>query len=436
MSDTRNVILILGMHRSGTSAVTGVLAKLGAVAPRDPVPAAQFNRRGFWEPLSVVGFNDRLLSALGSRWQDWRRVDPLSLTASVMQTYKQQARAAFCESFGSEKLVALKDPRICRLVPFWIDVLTELGIQPRVVIPVRSPLEVALSLAERDGMPLTLALLLWLRHVLEAEYETRKLPRSIFSWNEFLTDWRQTSQKISGDIGISWPAISKRSSDEIDAFLSGDLKHQTVTDAELSRHPDVHKWILKSYDALLDLAQNQSSSGAFSALDDVRTEFDTSCALFEGAVAEYLGQIGCLKDQIEQARADTAKAKAETEKAEDEKVRANADTAKARAEAEKAEAKTLKATVETAKAKADTELARSELERNQAKLLTATRERELILTSTTWLMTKPLRGFGALVPYPARVWLRRILRLVWWCMTPWALSPRLQYLRSRHTPQS
>src|SRR5438552_705120 len=81
--------------------------------------------------------------------------------------------------FDDEPLAVLKDPRICRFVPFWLDVLGEIGAQPRIVIPVRSPLDVAESLKLRNGFSSSKSLLLWLRHTLDAEAETRKLSRSI-----------------------------------------------------------------------------------------------------------------------------------------------------------------------------------------------------------------------------------------------------------------
>jgi hypothetical protein len=85
-------------------------------------------------------------------------------------------------------LPVLKDPRICRFVPFWINVFKEIEAAPRFVIPIRSPLDVARSLRKREQMSLTNGLLLWLRHVFDAEVETRSAARSIFTWNEFLSD--------------------------------------------------------------------------------------------------------------------------------------------------------------------------------------------------------------------------------------------------------
>src|SRR4029077_1974458 len=84
------------------------------------------------------------------------------------------AKEIFEAEFANATLLILKDPRICRFVPFWLDVLKEMKVAPRIVIPLRSPLEVAHSLKKRNALSLTKGLLLWLRHVLDAEAQTRR----------------------------------------------------------------------------------------------------------------------------------------------------------------------------------------------------------------------------------------------------------------------
>ncbi len=70
--------------------------------------------------------------------------------------------------FGDSALFALKDPRVCKLLPFWIDVLRAFGAEPRIVTMVRSPTEVAASLARRNGLDTSYGEVLWLSYVLKA----------------------------------------------------------------------------------------------------------------------------------------------------------------------------------------------------------------------------------------------------------------------------
>src|SRR6185437_16639542 len=65
----RQALLVLGMHRSGTSALTRVLNLCGAALPRHNMAAAQSNRLGFWEPQRIVDTHDRFLKEAGTGWE-------------------------------------------------------------------------------------------------------------------------------------------------------------------------------------------------------------------------------------------------------------------------------------------------------------------------------------------------------------------------------
>jgi len=72
----RQAVLVLGMHRSGTSALAGVIARLGAALPKTQVRADLNNKRGYGESSELVQFHERLLASAGSGWRDWERFDP------------------------------------------------------------------------------------------------------------------------------------------------------------------------------------------------------------------------------------------------------------------------------------------------------------------------------------------------------------------------
>ena len=57
-SSTRTAVLVLGMHRSGTSSLAGTLVKLGGTAPLNLVPADPDNTRGFWKSWVLMALND------------------------------------------------------------------------------------------------------------------------------------------------------------------------------------------------------------------------------------------------------------------------------------------------------------------------------------------------------------------------------------------
>ena len=186
-----DVVLVLGMHRSGTSAVAGALTKLGGGLPKHLMAAHSSNPRGFFESVALMNFHDELLESAGSNWRDWRLFNPGWNQSPVVADFRRRAKELFIEEFRGSALPLLKDPRICRFVPFWLDVLNEMRTTPHVVMPIRSPLDVAQSLKNVHGLSLTHGLLLWLRHVLDAESQKRNVARSIFTWKDFRSGYKQ-----------------------------------------------------------------------------------------------------------------------------------------------------------------------------------------------------------------------------------------------------
>jgi hypothetical protein len=281
------VIIVLGMHRSGTSSVAGVLTKLGGAAPGTLIPPDSRNARGYFESIRFMHLHDELLASAGSCWHDWRKFNPAWHRSPTADAFKQRAKQIFEAEFGNATLPILKDPRICRFVPFWLDVLKEMNAAPRIVMLIRSPLEVAHSLKKRNALSVTKGLLLWLRHVLDAEAQTRSAVRSIFTWDQFLSDWQSVSDKISLDTGIAWPRLSDRSVLEVEQFLSSELVHNKTDHAELIAHSDVHEWTIGAYEALLELARNPSSNFASERLDGIREPFEQSSAMFGRVLIDY-----------------------------------------------------------------------------------------------------------------------------------------------------
>src|SRR5580704_15568953 len=136
----RHAILVLGMHRSGTSAVSGVISALGVVGPKTLASPNEWNPRGYFESPRIFAAHDELLVSIGSSWDDWRQLDPQWLQANAA-THRQTIKALFSDEFGSAPLIFVKDPRICRFVPFVSSILAELIYRPVAVLPVRNPVE-------------------------------------------------------------------------------------------------------------------------------------------------------------------------------------------------------------------------------------------------------------------------------------------------------
>jgi hypothetical protein len=119
----------------------------------------------------------------------------------------------------------MKDPRATVLMPFWRQVLDELEITARCVVPVRHPLAVAGSLKRRDGFHEAKSVLAWSAYMLAAEAYTRALPRAFVGYDALLADWRTEVARMEAAHGAPLPKLTEAAGRKIDAFLSPDLRH-------------------------------------------------------------------------------------------------------------------------------------------------------------------------------------------------------------------
>ena len=221
-----------------------------------------------------------MLAAGGSHWDDWREFDPERIDAAATVALRARAKSALSGEFGDASLAIIKDPRMCRLLPFWSAVFREAEWSVRPVLLLRSPLEVALSLNRRDDIALTRGCLIWLRHVLDAEAETRNMRRAVLNWNDFLADRRGALERLGVQLDLAWPRWSVTALAEIDEFVSADLKHQSASEEDLRVHPAVSDLVRDTNAAMIELAEDPSNARTWRKLDDARTRFEDAVAIF------------------------------------------------------------------------------------------------------------------------------------------------------------
>lgn len=178
-------LIVLGMHRSGTSVLARLLNMMGAYFGPEGIGtgANSENAKGFWERRDVRFLNDALLHAAGC---DWNRVLRFDLSAVPERT------AADLRAFAAKIVLEMdahrpwfiKDPRLCLLLPFWRSVLEA----PVCIHVVRHPDEVAASLGKRNGIPVEAGVALWEAYVRSAAEASRGLPDARVSHAELMAD--------------------------------------------------------------------------------------------------------------------------------------------------------------------------------------------------------------------------------------------------------
>ena len=460
----RVAVLVAGMHRSGTSALTRMLVGVGCDAPRTCMEADAHNALGYWESKVIVELNDAILASGGSSWDDWGPFNPAWRSSPAAAPFHARAVRALEREFGDSPLFVLKDPRICRLLTFWKESLEAFGATTRLVLPVRNPLEVAASLARRDLMEEPFGALLWLRNVLEAEADCRGDERTFIRYDDVLVNWEAAAERLARQLSITWPKRSALTALEIDENLPQKLKHQVRTDAEVSDGPGVAEWVKSTYAILARWTRDDVRKGDAARLDATKAALDEAEAVFrrplmlgvrarqrearlEGELAEHRQGMEALAADIKAKDSQLAEL-GETLAARDVRIDAlehevlgrdgrlreaaeRAGTlerevaardgrireAAARADALEQEVLRLKARIDAVEHEV---LARDERIREAAQhAKEQAKQLDALHTSTSWRITRPLRAIKRFVGAASQ---RRALR---WAMAPARLAWRL-----------
>jgi len=151
---SNNCLIVLGMHRSGTSCLTGTIEQygvnLGEVFTENP-----FNKKGNRESAAVQALNNDVLAANGGAWD-------LPVDVVKWDDDHRARREVILQALktGSDAWWGFKDPRVLLTLPFWLE-----GIDsPKFVGTYRHPYRVARSLNHRDRMPTENAYRLWMTY--------------------------------------------------------------------------------------------------------------------------------------------------------------------------------------------------------------------------------------------------------------------------------
>lgn len=156
-------ILVLGMHRSGTSLAARLLNMMGAYFAPEGVSngANAENPKGFWERRDVRNLNNMVLRAAGADWDELSRFSLDRVPVATLEQFKSEA-AQIIHQLDSHRPWFIKEPRLCVLAPLWLELLEF----PVCVFVYRSPLEVARSLQMRNQFSIAFGLALWERYIL------------------------------------------------------------------------------------------------------------------------------------------------------------------------------------------------------------------------------------------------------------------------------
>lgn len=234
-----NGVLVLGMHRSGTSAVAACLERLGVVMGDELVQADEWNPKGYFEERRIVAFNNRLLDLQGLRWDS-----PLPPSPAMQAQWSGQtapAAALLRELFADAPAWGFKDPRMCLLAPFWTQVFATMQLRPRMLLVLRHPAEVVDSLTRRDGISMRRAGWLWFMHLLGAlDYLQTASEGRLIDFADLLSEPARQLGELGGWLGRSLDE------DTIRRFTDDFIAPRLAKSAD-ARVTSLHPLILEAY---------------------------------------------------------------------------------------------------------------------------------------------------------------------------------------------
>ena len=257
---TRPVALfVLGLGRSGTSALTRVLSLCGAALPPGLLGATSENPRGYWEPRAAIHLNEAILRRHGSSGYD------LTLRMQEEGAFDAEENAAcvakiraFLTTLPAAPLVVIKEPKMTALSGMWFEAARLAGFDVAdrdCGAPPAGGHRVAGKTASRQNyvqVSPELGSAWWLKYTLLAERDTRGVPRVFVEYANLLEDWRREVKRISAALAIDLNAGMRAQST---SFSTPDLRHHRHCGPVAE--PFGGDWISAVYEALRAAARDE-----------------------------------------------------------------------------------------------------------------------------------------------------------------------------------
>jgi hypothetical protein len=275
----KELILVVGVGRSGTSLLTGVLGQLGVHVPQPEVRADETNPRGFGEPRWIVDFHTRLLRKRRVTVNDARPAAWASTTAAAEEP---AAHAELLEwlarQTGAAEAIVVKDPRTVWFLPLWMRCAAELAIAPSFVTMLRHPAETVASARKSYGTWQSEAsrAAAWVNVALETERLTRDARRAFVRYEDLLADWAREVARVGTQLELPLLRDVDRSAfPQIDGFVDPSLHRSRATWADANVPAALRDLAEESWRRLQPLAgaDGGDTPAVRAALDETRASF-------------------------------------------------------------------------------------------------------------------------------------------------------------------
>ena len=390
-------LVVLGMHRSGTSAITGALRLCGAWTGDDTEltsPNAE-NPHGFWERRDIRRICDRLLRTAEADWWKVAKFEPSSIPHTVL-TEQRHEFARVVAALDEHRTWVIKEPRLCLLLPVLRDHITN----PFCIHIFRNPLEVARSLQQRNGFGIAGGLALWEAYNRQALSASRDLPRVLVSHESLMLHPVETLDGLLERLdGLGVTHLTRPNEDDVKHFISPSLYRCRATEDE------TREFLADSQRALWDELRSDKVDVRDVSLTDSRV---TRQYLFDLESTER--SLSHQKNRIDGLTADL-RTRDRTIRERDATVRERDATVRERDATIRCLEIRTNALIETHK-----QAIRRRERRMKAEMAERNAKIHALLESNSWKVTAPLRSLSRGVGW-ARQRARRALQVLFWICT-------------------
>ncbi len=270
------LIVVLGMHRSGTSAITRALKVLGVDLGDTLLLSQSDNEKGFWEDRDIYFFNEELLTTLNSTWHHLTPIGQDDLEILHNAGYYSKAFELLRDKMQKTLIFGIKDPRIAKLLPFWKQVFTHCEFDVDYVIAIRNPLSVAESLAKRNGFDHEKSYYLWLGHALTS-LAVAGYGRSVVIDYDRLMETPERELQRTAEI-LQLEIIPDELEVYLSEFLDKGLQHNKYSLDDLKQDNTCPKPVYVTYLTLMEMAADKIKIDNTQLQDQIQqwcVEFET-----------------------------------------------------------------------------------------------------------------------------------------------------------------
>ena len=225
----KTAIVICGPHQSGAAVLSGILSKIGYSLGKNVLGIGGDGQNLLYENASVQEFFTGFIQGTGHQW-----LSPFVSGSKILSGANQEKKTKDLErliesQFASESQIVLKDPRFSVCLPLVLEALYNLEYDIKVVVMLRHPHEVALSMQKKHGLSLTRSNLIYTNYLSQSEYYSRNFQRAFIHFNHLVDRPEEILSALFSSLSVNVDPANNLA-DGLSIISKDKIKHRSEGD--------------------------------------------------------------------------------------------------------------------------------------------------------------------------------------------------------------